>query len=148
MMSKFELIIFFAFSALFHIIMPHLMSAMMCFAAIWVRRNKTLIQIVDKKMNCQDMKNKNKLDFCLKMKYCCKCTYSSLYNFTDQQVLWENGQMDRYLEDEEIKWEGVWKQFLAHLSVINMEKEQCGSAKPPTSRMLSCFFGRVKITSS
>lgn len=54
--------------------------------------------------------------------------------------------MARWLEDEEedIKWEGVWKQFLAHLSVINMEKEQCGSASPPTSRMLSRFLGRAR----
>lgn len=53
--------------------------------------------------------------------------------------------MDRYLEEEkDIKWERVWKQFLPHLSVINMEKEQHGSASPPTSRMLPCFLGRVK----
>lgn len=69
---------------------------------------------------------------------------------SDQQVLQKDGQMDgwmdRQLEDEEqdIQWEGVWKQFLPHLSVINMEKEQCGSANPPTSRMLFCFLGRVK----
>lgn len=47
-------------------------------------------------------------------------------------------------DEEEIKWEGVCKQFLAHLSVINMEKEQHGSASPPTSRMLSCFPGILK----
>lgn len=41
-----------------------------------------------------------------------------------------------------MKWEGVWKRFLAHLSVINMEKEQHSSASPPTCRMLPCFLGR------
>lgn len=80
-----------------------------------------------------------------------KTTYVS-FQLTDQQVL--EGQADglRGLEDEDekekIKWEGVWKQFLAHLSVINMEKEQRGSASPPTSRMLSCFLGRVKKAAS
>lgn len=87
---------------------------------------------------------------CFKLKQLShKCTFSIVEKPTDQQVLWKDGQMDsysRYLEDEEedIKWEGVWKQFLAHLSVINMEKEQHGLASPPTSRMLSCFLGRVK----
>lgn len=62
---------------------------------------------------------------------------------SDQQVLWKDAQMAG-----KIKWEGLQKKFLPHLSVINMEKEQHGSASPPTNRMLSCFLGIVKKASS